>query len=558
MKYSKLSRYEVMALAVILCGVVLRLFLIAHDWPLSNSDEGTMGIMALHIANQGAHPIFLDGQNYLGAWQAYLGAALFRLFGTSLFSLRLGLLLMTTLFLLSSYALARLLYSRKLALITIILLSFGSAYVLTWQLVASGGYPETLLCSSTVFMLASWLALSFRPDAPWHHHLGRRCAGYLCWGLVVGWGIWGQLLVLPFVAASALLLVLCCWKEIVRALSPLAALIGSLVGAFPILWYNLHAAPGQDSLSILRGIEAGSPGKTHAVLLGLLNTFQISVPMMTGEPFCPVNDFSFLGLTSPPSVQCTIVHDIWGWGYLVVLIVAFALAAVRSVYYWRRRPCPEELPSERRRRILSLARLLLLACAALTLYSFSVSAAPISFAGSHGRYLIGLLVATPALVWPLYEVAKYAKGQVGRWRKIAGIACAGVLVGVTIMTLIGTVITLEEVSSVQAGYQHDQTFISQLLSIGAVHIYTDYWTCDKIAFESQERVICGVVDANLRPTHNRESRYYQIVSQDKNAAYAFLPSEMPPALVRLIAHDRANYRHFVFQGYDVYQPIIKT
>jgi hypothetical protein len=558
MKYSKLSRYEVIALAVILCGVVLRLFLIAHDWPFANSDEGTMGIMALHITNQGDHPIFLDGQNYLGAWQAYLGAALFRLFGASLFSLRLGLLLMITLFLLSSYVLARLLYDRKLALITIILLSFGSAYVLIWQLVASGGYPETLLCSSMAFMLASWLALSFRPDAHWLYHLGRRCAVYLCWGVVVGWGIWNHLLVLPFVVASALLLVLCCWRELVSILPPLGALIGGLIGAFPFIWYNFHAAPGQDSLSILRGIEAGGSGKTHALLPGLLNTFQISVPMMTGEPFCPVNDLSFFGPTSPPSVQCTIVRGIWGWGYLIVLIVAFTLAAVGSVYYWRRCLRPGELPSERQRRIRYLARFLLLVAAVLTLYSFSVSAAPISWAGSHGRYLIGLLVATPALVWPLYEGAKYAREQVGRWRRIAGIACASILVGITIMTLVGTGITLQEVPSVQAGYQHDQTFISQLLSIGAVHIYTDYWTCDKIAFESQERVICGVVDANLQPTHNREARYYQIVSQDKSAAYAFLPSEMPPALAQLIVHNRAGYRHFVFQGYDVYQPIIKT
>ncbi len=548
-----------MALVVILAGIALRLFLIAHDWPLANSDEGTMGIMALHIANQGAHPIFLDGQNYLGAWQAYLGAALFRLFGASLFSLRLGLLLMVTLFLLSSYALARLLYTKKLALITAILLSLGSAYVLTWQLVASGGYPETLLCSSAAFTLASWLALSYRPDAPWHHHLGRRCAGYLCWGVIVGWGLWSHLLVLPFVAASALILALCCWQEIVSVLLPSCALIGMLVGAFPLLWYNFHAAPGQDSLSILRGLEAGSSGKTHAMLPGLLNTFQISLPMMTGEPFCPMNDgLSFLGPTSPPSVQCTIAHGIWGWGYLALLIVALALAAVGCVYYWRRCLRPGELPSERQRRIRSLARLLLLVSAVLTLYSFSVSDAPVSFAGSHGRYLIGLLVATPALIWPLYEGAKYAKGQVGRWRRIAGIVCAGILVGITVMMLIGTGMTLQEVPGVQAAYQRDQTFISQLQSIGAVHIYTDYWTCDKIAFESQERVICAVVDANLQPTHNRESRYYQIVSQDKSAAYAFLPNEMPPALMRLISHARANYRHFVFQGYDVYQPIIKT
>lgn len=514
-----------------------------------------MGIMALHIINQGDRPIFLYGQNYLGAWQSYLGAAFFYLFGASLFSLRLGLLLMIMLFLLSSYALTCLLYNRKLALITVILLSLGSSYVLARQLTANGGYPDTLLFSSAAFLLATWLALSFRPDAPWYHHLGRRCAGYLCWGVIIGLGIWSHLLVLPFVAASALIVVLCCWREVVRVLPPLAALIGCLAGAFPMLWYNLHAAPGQDSLSVLRGLEAGGGGKTHVVIQGLFSTIQLSVPMMTGEPFCPVNDWPVLGPTTPWSIQCSIAHGIWGWGYLVLLVVAFAIAVVESIPYWQRFLHSEELPSGRRRQIRSLARLLLLVSAVLTLYSYGVSAAPIGLAGSHARYLIGLLVVTPALLWPLYKGARYAKGQAGRRRKVAGVASAGILVVVIFVSLVGTGMTLEEVPGVQAAYQHDQAFISQLLSIGAVHIYSDYWTCNKIAFESQERIICAVVDTNLQPTHNRVAQYYQMVSQDKSAAYAFLPDEMPSALVRLIAHDRANYRHFVFQGYDVYQPI---
>ena len=134
MKYLKLSIYELIALCIIIVSVILRLVLMSQNWPWTDSDEGTFGIMALHIAYQGAHPIFMYGAYYMGALQAYLGAAMFHLFGPSLFSLRLGLVLLFVLFLVGLYLLTRTLYSQGLALVTITILSFGSNYLLTYQL----------------------------------------------------------------------------------------------------------------------------------------------------------------------------------------------------------------------------------------------------------------------------------------------------------------------------------------------------------------------------------------------------------------------------------------
>ncbi len=54
----KIGVYELYALALILCGTLLRVLLAALKWPLLNSDEGIMGIMALHIAYRGEHPYF--------------------------------------------------------------------------------------------------------------------------------------------------------------------------------------------------------------------------------------------------------------------------------------------------------------------------------------------------------------------------------------------------------------------------------------------------------------------------------------------------------------------
>src|SRR6266566_4063185 len=78
------------------------------DWHHTNIDEGTMGEMAMNIAFRGEHPVFFYGQDYMGALQAYLAAGFFRLFGVSLFTLRLGLVFLFALFLISMYLMASL------------------------------------------------------------------------------------------------------------------------------------------------------------------------------------------------------------------------------------------------------------------------------------------------------------------------------------------------------------------------------------------------------------------------------------------------------------------
>ncbi|MFL5627260.1 MAG: hypothetical protein ACJ788_16905, partial [Ktedonobacteraceae bacterium] len=88
-KHFKLSIYEIGALCIITFAIVLRIILISQQWPETDSDEGTIGIMALHIAYRREHPIFFYGQGYMGTLQAYMAAFLFQLFGPSLFAVRL-------------------------------------------------------------------------------------------------------------------------------------------------------------------------------------------------------------------------------------------------------------------------------------------------------------------------------------------------------------------------------------------------------------------------------------------------------------------------------------
>src|SRR5215510_16194471 len=105
MKYLKIGIYELWAGTIIAFATLLRVVLASLGWPITNSDEGTMGLAALHIAYHGEHPVMFYGQTYMGTLEAYIGAVLFHIFGPSLFVLRLSVILLIALFLVSMYLL---------------------------------------------------------------------------------------------------------------------------------------------------------------------------------------------------------------------------------------------------------------------------------------------------------------------------------------------------------------------------------------------------------------------------------------------------------------------
>src|ERR1700730_814774 len=330
MKYpkAKIGIYELSAIGIILLAASLRLALITQRWPLTNSDEGTIGIMALHIAYHGDHPVFYYGQNYMGALEAYLAAGLFHIFGASLFTLRLGLVLMFGLFLTSMYVLTSMVYSKALGLVTLGLLGLGSSYVMARELSSIGGYPETLLFGSLVFLIATWLVLSSHPGSIWR---GRswRLAAYTTWGISAGLGLWSDLLIAPFVLMSSLLIACFCWLELLRGIALLCMFVGFVVGAFPLLYYNLHNASGGNSLKILTQLaNSGNSPLVHTwtvIIAELKGTILISIPAITGNPYCPVTEVSFLGPSSPHTVQCQRIRATWGLGYVLLFILALLL-----------------------------------------------------------------------------------------------------------------------------------------------------------------------------------------------------------------------------------------
>jgi len=62
LKKVKFSLYTKCAVVIIALAMLLRIVLTALGWPVTNSDESTMGLMAVHIASLKDFPIFIWGR----------------------------------------------------------------------------------------------------------------------------------------------------------------------------------------------------------------------------------------------------------------------------------------------------------------------------------------------------------------------------------------------------------------------------------------------------------------------------------------------------------------
>ena len=561
LKHIKIGIHEGCALCLIIFAAALRIILIGQGWPQTDSDEGTLGLMALHIAYRGEHPVFFYGQGYMGPLEAYFGALLFHLFGPSLFTLRLGLVIIFALFLVSTYLLTSLLYTRNLALVTLSLLSLGSAAVFFTQLRAIGGYAETLLFGSLLLLLASWLALSYNP----HLSLRRRLLRYFvyaCWGYIVGLAIWTDVLIMPFVLMSALLLLLCCWPELDSW--ALACVIASFtLGVLPSLIYNITTPPQQGSLFYFlldyRSDTTGQTFKHIPLIRKMLGALLVGLPAATGaNPICPAQNLSFPDLFTSADLQCTLRQGSWAIGCIILWLTA---AFLNIKAFWQQRLWARANAAhteERQTSARSMARLMLLGVGGLTLLLFAFSPVAALNPWANFRYLICLLIATPAIIAPLWQNEGIASGLwSSTWRtKLLLAFKRALLLYIGFMLLLGAAGTFNSVPAVQAIDQQQESLVARLLSMGAAHIISEYWTCDRVIFQSDEHIICSVVNERLRPGYNRYPPYYFMVKGDPHATYVF-PLDSPEAasMAHRAAYFSKRYRRFIFDGYVIYQPI---
>lgn len=562
LKRIHISTNEWWMFAIVAAATLARFLLIYFNWPVTNSDEGNMGLLALHVAFQGDHPTFFYGLPYLGPLEGYIAAPLFRFFGVSLFTLRIGLLPLFATFLICMYYLTRLLYTEKFALAIVILLSLGSYSIVYLQIKAVGEYPETELFFALIPLLASWLALTSHSFIQEETRRSRekRMLIYGFLGVIVGLALWVDFLILPIVAIAALLLLLFCYQE-VFSWKGLILLLGVIVGAFPLIRYNLTAPWEQNSLNTLLWIQQDGAKEIITQHLTwvhhIVGTFMISLPDVSGaNPECPLTAFPPFSSPNVTTLPCVIFHGIWGIGYLILLIVATG-CAIRAVWHFRHHFFSQhETLGNRQVLILQCCRLMLLVSVILTLVLYLKSPKSAVPPVNSYRYLLYALIAAPAILWPLWNGLRPAHIQSSKRLNISIVLRGGLLLLIFLTFISGTLRTFANIPGAQVAYQQEGALVQDLLKIHATRIYSEYWTCNRLTFRSREQIICSVLDDQLKPGFDRYLPYRSIVRAAPHPTYVFpLGSKPADVLKHQMQTSSTKYREYTFEGYLVYQMI---
>ena len=199
---------------------------------------------------------------------------------------------------------------------------------------------------------------------------------------------------------------------------------------------------------------------------------------------------------------------------------------------------------------------MLLVSAGITVLFFTLSTASIPSSTGNSRYLHCLLISLPAFIWPLWIGAGKVKPPVALLAKIKVVLSRGMLLLIFIAFLSGTIAALFDIHAISSIDQQHEAVLNKLESIGIKHFYTDdYWTCNRIAFASREKITCAVIGSDLLPRSNPYWPYVLQAQADPHVAYLLpLNDPLTPFIVRNAHLANGNYLNVELYGYVIYQP----
>ena len=538
-------KYPLLAAAIIVLAVGVRVALIAGGWPGTDSDEATMGVMAKHILTRGEHPIFFYGQAYMGTIEAYVGAGMYALFGVSLFALKCGLILLYAVFMGIMYHLLSMLFDQRWALVGLLLFAFGSDAMLYHELSAWGGYLETLCFGALLTLLAVWLARTTGAGMRQRW----RVVGFAAWGLTAGLGIWSDPLVAPFVGLSGLLLVLLCWAEVRHWLGAVA-LLGLLIGVAPWIVYIVTAPTPAAAASFLQNpvttqTKTVAPSVTlfsvaDTVAQHVLGTVVIAIPNNTGaNVFCPsltVNQAWPPTQWQSTGIQaCIVVRSVWGSGFIALLLLTMIIEGRAFWALWRTSSVTR-LDDEQQRLAITGGRLVALLGPSATILFFTISSSSSFAPWQYARYLISILIALPVMLGTLREFAGTHQRMQRPWGAFLRYGLPSLLIGTFALASIAT---FGEIPAQQSQNRQQDALIHTLIQQGDTRIYSDYWNCMWLIFQSNERIICttlAVHSGQFQVTENRYAPYVAMVASAPHHAYVFPIGSIQATTFVTLAH----------------------
>ncbi len=227
-----------------------------------HSDEAIIGLMGKHILEGRHFPFYMYGQPYNAgaAWEAYLAAGAFALFGVGVVPLKGCIVILSLLCLFLFYRMGCALYDQRTAVFATVAFALAPSLV-KWHFQVRG-YSWYFLSIPILTLLFASIESASVPKR----------TTVLLFGFASGVSIWCLELAVPLVAVFWLLLIL---RRRISLSSALAGLIGCLLGYVPVVVFNLI-----HRFSNWRYVVIESPGGGFSALFQLSNWRRIFLDEM--------------------------------------------------------------------------------------------------------------------------------------------------------------------------------------------------------------------------------------------------------------------------------------
>jgi 4-amino-4-deoxy-L-arabinose transferase-like glycosyltransferase len=278
----------------LVAGAVLRVVVYRSSLGVLDGDEAVWGLMARHFLD-GELSVFFWGQGYGGTLEVFPTAALFALFGTSTFAIRVVPIALTALAAVIVWRVGRRTVGEPAARIAAVLLWVWPPYLVWKSERAHGFYGSGLVLASLVLLLVVRLA----------ERRSRVDAALL--GLALGLGWWQTPQIVP-IAIPALVWLL--WRK-------------------PTIWRD-------GWLVVPTALVAALPW-----LVSNLRHDWWSFDVASGETPYPARLRGFVSATFPMALGIRIPWTSeWLFGVALSGLVYVGLAVLFAVAWWRRRRSP--------------------------------------------------------------------------------------------------------------------------------------------------------------------------------------------------------------------------
>ena len=491
-------------LVSILALIPRLLFLFKSDFGIE-SDEAIVGLMAMHIIENEARPIFYYGQHYLGALEAYLVAGSFSLWGISKETLKLVPTACAIVFVILTYIFARQYTTKFGARVASLLIAIAPQSLMIWSTKARGGFIELLLIGT----LACILTIS-----TWRNVTSVKI---FTLGFILGLGWWVNNQIIFYAISSIVLLgFVIYWRENFWAVlgAFLFGLSSFLLGGAAFWYANLFQEPQFRSFEMLFGKSIKQVGQEKDLWMGLVGFYETTAEQVEG----------FFSTALPIIVGS---RRFWSEKDLFPFATDFAfwlfiVAFVFLLYSWMRG-----------RKLGFLNGPL----SFLVIFFFSVC---LIFSASS----FGWLSQAPRYLLPLYSIIYVAVGIAsvavrtlfGKKLSYFFVSCF-LLLNITSNYLSKPISSLKDArfslplpgepfvfKGKRVARDHSE-LIAWLQSNNVSHVFTDYWIGYRLAFETKEAVTFSrfggprslrIPEYEYLGTEEKENKTFVLVSSQAN------------------------------------------